>query len=231
MNRLIAIEKHPARRSTSAPLLLLALGIVACGPMISACNIIGPALVIAEGPPKTDAKVELNADRTYIILVDDMRSRLPKRSLRDQIAQSAEEKLLEEGVLKAEHLIGARAVQRALIDDRSGKPKAISEIGRDAGANVVIYVTIDSWGITRDGRSAAPSVEGRVKLIDCDANKRIWPPNDTGYPLRVAPSAQQGDLPNDLAGRSKVEQDLARRYGTAIAQLFYKHLSSTSATK
>lgn len=197
---------------------------------LPACNIVGPALVLAEGPPKTDAKVELPVDRSYIILVDDMRSRLPKRSLRDQIAKSAEEALLAEGVLTSEHLIGSRAVQRALIDDRSGKPKPIAQIGKDAGANVVIYVTIDGWGITRDGRSAAPTAEGRVKLIDCDAGKRIWPPNDTGFPLRVSPTGQQGDLPTDLAGRSKLEQELAQRYGLAIAQLFYKHLSSTNAS-
>lgn len=198
---------------------------------LNGCNIVGPALVLAEGPPKTDAKLELNDDRTHVVLIDDMRSRLPKRSLRDQIAQAAEETLLEQGVLTSERLIGARAVQKAMIDDRSGKPKPIASIGKDAGADVVIYVTIDAWGITRDGRSAAPVVEARVKVIDCAENKRIWPPNDIGYALRVSPTSARGDLPADLAGRSKVEQELARLFGVAIAQLFYTHETSQSATK
>lgn len=207
------------------------LPIVSCVLALPACNIIGPVMVLAEGPPKTGAKVELDGSRTYVILVDDMRSRLPKRSLRDVIAQSAEETLLEKGAVAPQHLIAARAVQRAMVDDRSGKPKSIAEIGKDAGANVVIYVTMDSWGLTRDGRSAAPTAEGRIKIIDCDTNQRLWPQIEAGYALRVSPTMQQGDLPDDLAGRSRVEQDLAKRFGIAVAQLFYTHENSTSATR
>ncbi len=228
-------HSNHARPSHSRPagsplaLLLILISLLSAG--MASCNIVGPVMVLAQGPPKTEAQVRLDTGRVHLILVDDMRSRLPKRSLRDQIAQGAEESLLEEGVLRPENLIGARAVQRAMSDDRSGSPKSIADIGRDAGAGVVIYLTIDSWGLTRDGRSAAPAAEGRVKVIDCETNKRLWPPNDTGYRLRVAPTMQQGDLPADNAARARLEQDLARRLGTSLAQLFYKHETSKSATK
>jgi hypothetical protein len=198
---------------------------------LPACNIVGPALVLAEGPPKTEALLRLDSSRTHIVLVDDMHSRLPKRSLRDIITQSAEEALLAEGVLSPQHLIGGRAIQAAMSDDRSGRPKPIASIGKDAGADVVIYVTIDSWGLTRDGRSAAPTAEARVKVIDCVANKRLWPPNDVGYALRVAPASMQGELPIENAAQAKLEQDLARRFGLALAQCFYKHETARSAKR
>lgn len=209
------------------PLLVVAAAVLCA----AGCNIVGPAMVLAEGPPKTEAQFRLDKNRTHIILVDDMRSRLPKRSLREQIVQAAEEALLEEGVLKPERLIGAKAVQRAMVDDRSGNPKPIVEIGKDAGGEVVIYVTMDQWTLTQDGRTAAPIAVARVKVLDCDANKRLWPPMQQGYTLRVAPKMKQGDLPADLAGRSRAEQDLAKRLGISIAQLFFKHETAKSATK
>jgi hypothetical protein len=199
--------------------------------VLAACNIVGPAMVLMQGPPKTEAQFTLDARRPHIVLVDDMKSRLPKRSLRDAITQRAEEALLEQKILAPDMLIASRAVQRALADDRSGKPKPISAIGADAGAAVVIYVTMDRWGLSQDGRTAAPIVEGRVKVIDCEANRRLWPAADTGFTLRLAPKMQQGDLPQDLGGRSRMEQALAQQFGLALAQLFYTHENSQSATR
>lgn len=195
------------------------------------CNIVGPALVLAEGPPKTEALVRLDSSRTHIVLIDDMRSRLPKRSLRDVIVEAAEETLLGEGVLTTGRLIGGRAVQAAMSDDRSGRPKPIAAIGKDAGADIVIYVTLDSWAVTRDGRTAAPMVEARVKVIDCVSNKRVWPLNDIGYALLVAPPSMQGDLSLELAARTRLEQEVARRFGVALAQCFFKHETAKSAKR
>lgn len=199
--------------------------------IFSGCNIVGPALVLAEGPPKTQALYRLDSSRSHIILVDDMRSRLPKRSLRDAIVDAAEQTLLNEGALSEQQLISGRAVQRAMSDDRSGKPKPIAAIGRDAGAAAVIYVTMDGWLLTRDGRSAAPEAELRVKVIDCEKNKRLWPPADVGYALRVQPGALRGDMPIDPSERTRLEQELARLVGVSIAQVFFTHESADSARK
>lgn len=197
--------------------------------ILAGCNIVGPVMVLAQGPPKTDAQYELESGRTFIVLIDDMNSRMPKRSLRDLMGSAAEETLLAEKVLGESELIGGRAVQRAMTDDRSGKPKSIVEIGREAGADVVIHVSIAAWGLSQDGRSAAPYAEGYVKVIDCTANRRLWPNIENGYLLRVRPEGLRGDGPTDLASKTKLEQDLARRFGVSIAQLFYKHETASSA--
>lgn len=203
----------------------------ACVCLLAGCNIVGPAMVLAQGPPKTEAVVQLAEDKKHLIFIDDLRSRLPKRSLRDLMAQSAEETLLIKKVLQQDKLIAARTVQRAVADDRYGATLPISKIGERAGADIVIYVIIDSWSLTRDGSSVSPVVAGRVKIIDCVNGRRLWPRNDEGYRLTMEQKSQTGPLPTGLAQRTTLEQEVAKRYGVALAQMFFTHETSTSALK
>ncbi|MDX2115771.1 MAG: hypothetical protein SFZ24_09185 [Planctomycetota bacterium] len=207
--------------------LLAALGAAVGG--LTACNIVGPIVAVASPPPSTPAQLELDPVRSHAILIDDLSSRLPKRSLRNDMVQSAQETLLANKALTPEQLIDSKGLQRALSDDMYGQARSIVEIGRKAGAQVVIHVAIDGWGLSRDLASASPFVEARVKVLDCDANNRIWPPMEQGYTLIVAPKMDQGNLPTTLAEKSKMERDLAKRFGVALAQLFYKHLNEDSA--
>lgn len=214
---------------------LLPRALTACvalhGVLTGGCNIVGPVMYLAAGPDKTDARFRLDSSRAHVILVDDLRSRLPRRSLGNDIARAAEETLLREGVLKPDRLIESRSLQRSLSDETAGRPTPAADIGREAGASVVIHVSMQSWGLTRDGTSASPSVEMSVKVLDCENRVRLWPPGDQGYLLTVAPKSMQGELPLDLASRRRLEDDLARRAGVALAQLFFKHETSTSALK
>lgn len=206
------------------PILLLALTTT----LLVSCNIVGPAMVLLTPPPSTEAQLELNENSTHMFFVDDLRNRMPKRSLRDAIAQSAESALLTEEALPEDKLISAKTAQRAVTADRHGAALPIAEIGRRTGVDVIIYVTIEAWGLSKDGTTSAPFVDGRVKVIDCKNNKRLWPTIEEGYLLRVAPTASQSNLPTGLAERSKLELELARTYGVALAQLFYKHYTEQS---
>lgn len=194
------------------------------------CNILGPAVAIISGPPTKGAAYELDPDRTYVIFIDDLRSSLPKRSLRDVIAQTAEEYILAEKLLPPDRLLSATATRRVAASETNENKMPIAEVGRRVGADVVIYVTIDGFMLSRDGVSAMPTALSRMKIIDVTQNQRIWPSNDEGYSVIVQPNRQQGDLPKDLSGRNALEVALAKRLGLAIAQTFYKHEVRQSAT-
>ncbi|HBS28480.1 MAG TPA: hypothetical protein DEB06_03290 [Phycisphaerales bacterium] len=198
---------------------------------LGGCNIVGPLYVVASGPPKTPAAVELDEDRNHVIFIDDFRSRLPRRSLRTLMAESAETTLLEKGVLSSERLISSAAASRVASGETADERLPIADVGKRIGADVVIYVTVDGWLLSRDGQSAAPAVLTRVKIIDVAQNKRVWPANPEGQSLAIQPSQMQGDLPMTLAGRSELEQDLAKQFGLALAQMFYEHETRDSARK
>lgn len=225
--RVARCEKwYVALRSWLAAVLLVLTGAV-----VPSCNIVGPAVVFLSPPPSNKAVVELDDKLTHVFFIDDLRSRVPKRSLREHMAESAEGAVLEEKALTPEKLLSAKAVQRAIASDRHGEALSIVDVGKRAGADVVIYVTIDGWGLSKDGVTAAPFVNARVKLLDCAANKRVWPNNEEGYRLNLAPSMQQGAMPLGLSERGKMEETLAKQFGLALGQMFYKHYQEDSARK
>lgn len=205
---------------------VLAAGLLACVP---GCNIVGPAMVMLTPPPSNEALFELDESRTHMVFIDDLKNRVPKRSLRDLMAESAEGAILQNEALSQDKLVSAKSTQRAAAEDRFGSTLPVAEIGKRAGVDVVIYVTMDTFSLTKDGTTAAPNAVGRVKVIDVQNNARLWPGLPEGYILRVAPQMQQGNLPNGLAERSALEQDLARRFGVSLGQMFFKHLTENSA--
>lgn len=211
----------------------LAVALIATGLALVAapgCNILGPVVAVVSGPPTKSAAYELDPALTYVIFIDDLRSNLPKRSLRDIIAQTAEEQILAEGLLSPDNLISATAARRVASSETNDNKMPIVEIGKSVGADVVIYLTIDGFLLSRDGASAMPTALSRLKILDVDENRRLWPPNEEGYSVIVQPQREVGDLPKDLAGRSAMEVALAKRLGLALAQTFYKHEVKQSAT-
>ncbi len=187
------------------------------------CNILGPAFVLAEGPPTTSAALKIDSSKNYVIFIDDLRSRLPKRSLRGVMGESAEEALLSHKAIAAGKLISSASAHRVAESESNTGKLSIVEVGRRVGADVVIYVTIDGFYITRDGQTEMPAAVARVKVLDVAVNQRVWPAMEEGYNLILQPREQRGNLPLNLAGRAAIETELSRRLGVALAQLFYEH--------
>ncbi len=190
--------------------------------VVPACNIVGPAVAIIEGPPTIPAQTELQPDRSHVIFVDDRANRTPRRSLRVIIGREAEETLIAQGVVEQENMIAAQSVLRVAMSEPADEPMAIADVGRAVGADVVIYLTIDAWTLSKDGVTYSPLVAGRAKLIDAESRARLWPATDRGFQFRVEPRTRAADLPSTLAERSQAHTDLARRTGQALAKLFYE---------
>jgi hypothetical protein len=214
-------------RTTYLPGFIIASLIAAVGAGLTGCNIVGAAYYIIHGPEKVPKQFDLPPDRPTIVFVDDRANRLPRRSLRQTIADTAQKTLLDSRTLT--NVIDSRAALAVAAQDRYGEPKPITEIGRAVQAELVIYVTIDEFTLSPDGQSFAPSVSMRVKVIDVIADKRMWPTDKEGFGMTTRTPAKPGYAPSSQAQLAQDEDGAARRAGTAIAQCFIKHQASDSA--
>jgi hypothetical protein len=201
--------------------------LAACATGMHGCNVLGPIAYLVHGPPKVDAVYKLDPDRATVIFVDDVSSRLPSRSVRGEIANSAQKYLLREDCLK--DLIDYRPALLAASSDRSGTALSIIEIGESVKADVIIYVMIEDFGISPDGQSYSPFAYAKVKVMDVKSQKRIWPADERGHPVQMRPNPQTTTAPTTVGGRLESSRLLAAELGHAVAQLFYTHEANNAA--
>lgn len=190
--------------------------------MSAGCNIVLPAMYIVQGPPKVDAQYKLDKSRVTVIFIDDRLNRAPRRSLRVVAADTAEQTLMQKGVLPEEKVITTRAAMRVAAQEEFDAPMTIAEMGRTVGAEVVVYATIDAWTLSPDGVTLSPGARVRVKIIDATNDVRLWPPDSGGYPVTAALPPQTAPLASN-ADRDQMNLALANALGTKIARLFFEH--------
>ena len=211
------------KNQTACPTRRLAAGICAIALLLACgCNIISPIIYALEGPPKNPAVADLEKGRSTVVFVDDRNSRLPKRALRTEIAQVAEQTLLKRGLIAEGNMIAGASALRAAAGESDDEPMTIVDIGRAVGAEVIVYAEVVAFTLTRDGVSMAPAARLQVKIFDTVANERTWPEGEAGYPLVIRMPETQGQVFGmSLAERSAAERGLAQTVGLRLAQLFY----------
>ncbi|MGD9692824.1 MAG: hypothetical protein AB7G17_05500 [Phycisphaerales bacterium] len=196
---------------------------------LSGCDYVAAATYLVEGPPKVDAAYELDAKRKTVLLIDDRGNALPRRSLRRVIGEEAEQTMLSGKALKADLTIPSSSTQAVMTQERRESPRSVVDIGREVGADVIIYVEMSTFSLSRDGATASPLVTGSVKVFDVTANTRLWPETPQGFPLTYAPATRSATMPGSLAERMQQEDAVAKMFGRAVGQLFFQHERSESA--
>ncbi|MGH7245079.1 MAG: hypothetical protein ACREJD_16810 [Phycisphaerales bacterium] len=209
----------------SSTLVRGALGLLA-GMMlipVSGCNIVGPAFYFIHGPEKTPASFTLDRKRSTVVFVDDQNSILPRRSLRMEIAAAATELIQSEKLV--DDVIDSRSAIIAATRDRDSEPMSVVGVGRAVKANVVIYVAIDAFSLSSSGVAYAPVARVRVKVLDAENDKRLWPAETLpdGAPLNVNMHEHTGARPSSGAQVAQAESELAKETGVAVAELFFEH--------
>lgn len=212
--RLIARRTVPAAGAIVLALLTLAL---------SGCNIVGPAYYFIHGPEKVKAAYTLDRKRTTIVFVDDQNSVLKRRNLRQEIASSATETIQREKLV--DDMLDGRAAIIAATRDRDGEPMSVTEVGRAAKADVVIHVILDGFTLSIDGVSYTPAASVRVKVVDAQNDKRLWPPEslDKGAPVNINLFEKAQNPPTTSGAIVQAENELASEIGKTVAELFYEH--------
>ncbi len=220
-------------RSTPARLVFGTLAALALAGAcwLSGCSYVAAAAYVIEGPPKVEAVFELDDEKKTVLLVDDRGSVLPRRSLRRVIGEDAEQTILAAKALSPELTIPSSATLAVMSQEKRDSPRSVVDIGREVGADVIVYVEMTGFSISRDGATSSPLVAASVKVFDVAANKRLWPAGPEGYPLTYAPPMRSANLPASFAERIQQEDAAAKKFGVAIGQLFYQHERSQSVAR
>lgn len=189
------------------------------------CNIAGPAFLMVNGPPKTPAEFTLPAERPTIVFIDDRGNYLPRRNLREIIASTCGQRLLDQGELKK--VIEAKAALAASIGERPGEPTDLVTLTKNCRAEIMIYATVDNFALSSDGGATfEPTATLRVKVIDALApNPRLWPADREGKQIIVTRPVPAGDVPKTSGELQTAEESLAKEVGRSLAELFYDHVT------
>ncbi len=220
------LRTRRAQRARKAAYLLALLGATT----LLGCNIAGPVIAVVAGPEGYQARYTLPKQRPTVVFVDDRANRVPTRSARELIGQTAERTLLGKGAVK--DMIESRLALATLRGERFNEPMTIAQVGKAVQAEVVVYATVDAWSITPDGQTFAPQADLRVKVVDATTNQVLWPSEgSSGGDLSVRVPSQAKAAPTSSAGVTEAHLDLARWVGLRLAQMFYDHAPDEVPTK
>lgn len=209
--------------------ILLAMFAVAIA-SFPGCNVVGPAALLIEGPPKIDAVYELDSKRPTVIFVDDRNNVLKRVALRQSIANAAQQEVLDQGTLT--NVIDCKAAYQVTARDKSNNVLSIVEVGRAVQAEVIVYVTVDSFGLSPDGNSYAPAASMRVKVLDVTKDEpRLWPKEREGHAFMASYRQLASKMPETLSEVAQAEDLLAKQCGRAIQQLFDSHEARGAASR
>lgn len=207
--------------NTTAKRMIIVCSALLAGVM-TGCNIVGPAMILAKGPPSQAARHELNGERPTVVLIDDRLPRLGRRQLRNIIAESCQRTLLEQNILKS--VIDYRAAFTIADRESPGQPLDIVTIARTVGAEIVVFATVDEFFLTPDGETMAPNGLVRVKVLDTTKESpRVWPAESEGFPLKISFNQRATPLPRTPSDIMIAENKFADQVGRAIAKLFFTH--------
>ncbi|MCK4871170.1 MAG: hypothetical protein KAS72_00440 [Phycisphaerales bacterium] len=199
----------------------MALAVVVCvGMSGGGCNIIGPIVGVAQGRGTVEARYKL-VEKPTLIYVDDRMSKLNRASLRHVISRTAGDILLKRELV--EEVIDPRAAMALARQEQPDDPLTIEDLAIAVGAEQVVYVEIDQFGLSADGTTIQPTAYAWVKVIEVGATPaRRWPEMDGGYSLvvQLRQSGMASEI--DTARRRDLQDTLAEEIGRRLAGLFFK---------
>lgn len=195
--------------------------------IISGCNIAGAAHALVRPDPVIEAKFHL-ANQPTVVLFDDYYSVVNPRRLRREIADEATVVLMEQAD-RDDMISPLDALNVAQRFDKPESRLRISEVGRRVGAGQVIYVEPIQFMIPRIAGTKAPMARFRIKVIDVETGRRMWPDEKDGGSngwLITASLTRDEAVTYAQEGSGAASQALAVESGDAIARLFIDtHLS------
>lgn len=209
-------------RTSFATRAIATTGLLTACVLLGSCNIVGPVLVFTSDD-RQPAVYELPPKKATVVIVDDRNSRLPSRTARMKLSETAEKNLLANKAVDSE-VIASESVQGILSADRFTRPRSVTALGRAVGAQQVIWVTVDSFALLENQARFAPTATVRVKVIDVENDQRIFPgaDKDEGHTITVEMKPRSSEPPRSEADRIRAQNELAERIGLRVAEMFYK---------
>jgi len=204
--------------------------IVAClaglGLNLAGCPAVGWFAAQFAPPPKVDPLYTFPKGEAVLVFVDDPTATVQYAPIKAELT----ERLIEE--LRANNACDEIVPQIRLLDvgARSGFDQlAISEVGRQCGADVVLYVQIEEFQLKDEPDH--PLWHGRIRtsirVVDVKEG-RLWPKGrPDGHPMDLIETPM---TPEAASGyRTQLAGELADRMADRIAKCFYKHREAPAA--
>jgi hypothetical protein len=199
--------------------LLLAVSICVAG----GCNILTAVDYLTADEPTVEAMYVL-PDRPTVVFVDDRRNLLSPRRLRVELADRVSEELQIHDNLSA--TISPRdAMSVADMQDKHRQLMSVAGIGREVGADQVVYLEMMRFQLSADGYSIDPVIQCNVRVIDVTDRERVFPVpggNDTSYPVTATLRKVSPDRLRSVAARADLSQELVIELGDTVSRLFRK---------
>jgi hypothetical protein len=218
----------PHRSSLPARVLTAAACLTGVA-LAAGCNVVAPIAYAIHGPGQVEPVHTLDEERTVVYFIDDPSSKIAQRRLRYTMADVASHTLLEKKVVV--DVLDSRTILAAATKERHGDRMSITELGRAVGADIVVYAVVTNFSMANEGNTFVPSTSMRVKVIDVAEGVRVWPAAESGYLVEVRLPQRPGTTALEQTNRLQTETALAEKAGLALAQMFYKHEITESATR
>ena len=201
--------------------ILLLVCLCCCSFVLSSCNIAAGVSYIITPDPSQKALFTLQDVRT-VVFIDDRRNTMHPSRLRLVIAERVTTDLLTKKIIST--IISPKDIIRvSAANDRYNDPLSISKLGKAVEADVVIYVELDSFGLTNDGQTANPIATCSLRVISVVENKRLFPTDQASQFVRANLKKVKPHRVSSTKELRKLAEELAEELGDAIAKVFYDH--------
>lgn len=212
-----------ARRRVAAWSVLLAA-------LLTGCE--APAFIAQSvGGGKKIPAVHTLEDRPTLVMIDDPNNLMGNPMLSGIIAANTAHHLRENGVL-SKKIIPEKELAALKVKMGSDYPRTpIDRIGREVGAEQVLYASIDGAALQAAPGFYRPVAMLEVKVIDAVTGKRLYPEpppiHEPSAPSRGRTLQVQVDtksiMPDSAGTDAMLARQLAEEIGLQLAQLFYEH--------
>lgn len=174
------------------------------------------------------------AQGPVLVLVDDPNHHLGDPSLPNLVAASAgqhiEANISKTTAISIDKLAALKREKGSAFDTMP-----VTSIGKALGATQVVYVLVESAGISGEPGLFRPQANVRVNVMDVATGKRVFPgvssdnpmaatqgPDKLGFAMEIKLNYTQSEQ-SPIGETAVLMRALANEMGLQIAQLFFKH--------
>jgi len=183
-------------------------------------------LFLPDTRPLVRAEFKLPRGKTAV-LVDDFMVDIEDAAVKGRIADRVIELLGTQRALRKVEFVSSDKLDALTTETPDGKLVSIRALGKQLGADTVIYVNITQFDLQSDPQTplALPSGGARVKVIKSETGARLWPIDIAGRSIRVRGRREPETV--EAKNRAKWTGVLVDMLAGKIAKLFYDHREET----